>query len=97
MIKTQLRDQIELNQHQASEFSRISHENSVAHRMLGHKDSEITRLMNLVSQRDGSLQEPDVVIADLQSRCPSSEARLSSKRLLRAKWTQCCYEGPDRC
>ena len=29
MVKTQLKDQFDLNQHQASEFSRVSHENSV--------------------------------------------------------------------
>ena len=57
--------------------------------MLGHKDSEITRLMNLVSQRDGSLQEKDVVIADLQSRCRSIEARLA------ALSASCELNGPN--
>lgn len=76
MIKYQLKEQVVLNQLQANEIFRISHENSVGFGMLGHLDGEFTRLMSLVSQHDGSLQEKDSVIIDLQSRCGSGETRL---------------------
>ena len=79
MIKSQLKEQVDLNQLQANEISGISHENSVGLGLLGHKDYEITRLMNLVSQHDGSPQEKDSVIADLQSRCRSGEPRLAAQ------------------
>ena len=57
MMKSQLEEQVDLNELQANEISCIrlpSHKNSIGLRMLGRKDYEITRLMNLVSQHDGS-------------------------------------------
>ena len=78
MIKYQLKAQVVLNQLQASEISGISHENSVGLGMLGHLvDDEFTRLMSLVSQHDGSLQEKDSVTIALQSHCRSGETTLS--------------------
>ena len=75
IIKYQLKEQVVLNQLQANEISRISHENFVGLGMLGHLD-DFTRLMILVSQHDGSLREKDSVIIYLQSRCRSGETKL---------------------
>ena len=75
MVKSQLKDQIALNERQASEISRLSQENSTGLRILGHKDSEITRLRHLVSQ----VPEKDAMIEKLQSRCETYEASLAAQ------------------
>ena len=63
-----------MNERQASDISRLSQENSSGLRILGHKDSEITRLMQVVSQ----IPEKYSMIDKLQSRCETCEASLAA-------------------
>ena len=90
MIKYQLKERVVLNQLQANEISRISHENSVGLGMLGRLDYEFTRLMSLVSQHDGSLQEKDSVNR-FAIPLPFWWGKTGcSKCLLRTNSTKCC-------
>ena len=77
-VRSQLEHQIALNQSAAAENSRLISENSTGLRTLEHKNTEMDRLMNLVSQRDSVLRERDVVTAELQSRCEGRDASLAA-------------------
>ena len=74
VVRSQLENQIVLNQLQVTENARLNQENSIGLRTLDHKNSEVSRVMKLVSQHEDVLRGKEAVMVQLQSRCETCEA-----------------------
>ena len=72
--RSQLREQISINESQRSQIENLSSRIGGYEKCLADRDSEITRLMGLASQ----LPERDVMITRLSQRCETVEARLAA-------------------